>query len=503
MNELKAGIIQRALSYITEEMGIVLRNSAFSPNIRERLDMSCALLSHEGKVIAQAEHIPVHLGSLAWASSRIINAVKDLVESDGDVVVLNDPYKTGTHLNDVTVVTRGPLGWIVNKAHHVDVGGPIPGSLNPNASTLYEEGMVIEPTLVAKGWEILDDVIKEMAREVRDPRVFEADLKAQIASLREGWLRSKEVIERYGLETVLRSTDVFIETSRKTYSNFLRKYEGFEGEGVSILESPLGEIRIHARVSIKDGMLIADFTRSSDQVRSNVNAVEGIAYAATSFLVKSITEPNGPVDHGLYQVIRVKTREGSILNPIYPAAVGAGNLETSQHTLESLLLAISELEEVSASAGPGTMANVIISHGNKVYYETNGGGGSATSYSDGENAVQWGMTNTMNTPIEVIEHDLPILFTSYRVRRGSGGKGRRKGGDGLIRSWKALDKIKVTLMMSRIRYPSPGIGAESGAPGKAYVKRDENFITLNGYDTVTLDAGDEFVLMTPGAGGHK
>ena len=499
------GIVQRALAYIAEEMGVMLRNSSVSPNIRERLDMSCAILTDEGKVASQAEHIPVHLGSLAWASRRLISAVQkrfgDLEE--GDVVILNDPYVTGTHLNDVTAITKVSIGWLVNKAHHVDIGGPVPGSLNPLAKSLQEEGIVIEPTILSKRWNLEENEIKRLSREVRNPKAFVADVKAQIASLREGSTRIREAVEKYGVEFLKSSIEEYIISSRSLYSRTLSQFEGLTGKGISIMETPLGDVRIRVRLNIRDGVLEADFSDTDEQLPLNVNAVEGVAYAATSFFLKALTKPEGPVDQGLYDVIVVKTREGTLLNPRYPAAVGAGNLETSQRALESLLVALSEGWEDAPSSGPGSMSNVIISWKDKVYYETNGGGGSATSKENGENAVQWGMTNTMNTPIEVLEMEIPILFTRYRVRRGSGGKGKYKGGDGIIRAWRALDRVKVTVMMSRAKYPSPGVGAEGGKPGKIYVKSRAGVKILNGYDSVTLEYGDEFILETPGGGGHS
>ncbi|UXD21938.1 5-oxoprolinase [Ignicoccus pacificus DSM 13166] len=504
MDNLKVGIIQRALSYIAEEMGIVLRNSSMSPNIRERLDMSCALLTDDGRIAAQAEHIPVHLGSLAWASKRILNAIEAKIGElgVGDVIIMNDPYLTGTHLNDVTVITKSPLGWVINKAHHVDVGGPVPGSLNPRARTLYEEGLVIEPTLIAKSWEVDEKVLNELASQVRVPKVFRSDVKAQIASLREGVRRINELLERYSKELILNSIDSFIESSRALYSKHLSEFEGIEGFGETILETPLKDVKIGVRLKIEDDLLKVDFSPTDDEVPLNVNAVEGIPYAATSFFLKALTVPEGPVDQGLYDSIDVKTREGSLLNPHYPAAVGAGNLETSQRALEALLIALASATDKAPSCGPGTMANVVISTKNKVYYETNGGGGSSTSREDGENAVQWGMTNTMNTPIEVLEQELPILFLQYRVRRGSGGYGRRKGGDGLIRSWKALERIKVTVMMSRTKYPSPGVKASPGKPGNVRIVKKQTEYLIGGYDTVELEPDDVFIIETPGGGGH-
>ena len=503
MDTLRAGIVQKALTYIAEEMGIVLRNSSISPNIRERLDMSCALLTEDGRVAAQAEHIPVHLGSLAWAAPKLLKAVEDIIEGVGDVAIVNDPYITGTHLNDITVITKSQIGWVVNKAHHVDVGGPKPGSLNPEAKTLFEEGEVIRPILIAKSWELKEEIIAEIAKRVRNGGVFKADLRAQIASLREGVIRLQEVIERFGKDETSSLIDYYIEHLSNTYRELLSsKLEGYNGFGKTVMETPNGDVDIAVSVKVLDGTIYADFSESSDQLPNNMNAVEGVAYAATSFLVKALTKPQDPVNHALYSIIQVKTREGSILNPKYPAAVGAGNLETSQRALEALVLSLTEREELAPSAGPGTMANLILSTNDKVYYETNGGGGSATATEEGENGVQWGMTNTMNTPIEVLEHDLPILFITYKIRRGSGGQGRKKGGDGIIRSFKALSKLNATVIMSRTKYPSPGVNASSGMPGKIAVKRGKEVRVLGGFESVELNEGDIFVLETPGAGGH-
>ncbi|NPA84586.1 MAG: hydantoinase B/oxoprolinase family protein [Crenarchaeota archaeon] len=470
-------------------MGSVLKRSAVSPNIRERLDMSCAVLDGEGRILAQAEHIPVHLGSLSWAAKRLLRSVEGLVEDEGDVAAVNDPYITGTHLNDVTVITKYKDLWIVNKAHHVDVGGPVPGSLNPKARTLYEEGVVIEPQLVAKGWEPLSSA-KELAKEVRDPKTFEADLKAQIAALRTGHARLRELEERYG--SVEEYKDTFLSSSRKLYSEALKEGEGEAEVPLELPDGGFAKIRVRLKV---DREVEADFSGTSPQVPFNLNAVEGVAYAAVAFFVKASTVPEGPVDDGLYSLIKVKTEEGSLLNPRYPAAVGAGNLETSQRALEAVVLAAPE----GPSAGPGTMSNLILSWRRKVYYETNAGGGSAVVSSDGENAVQWGMTNTMNTPIEVLEQEMPVLFTEYSVRRGSGGGGLRKGGDGVVRELVALDDMEFTVIMSRFKTGSKGAaGGGEGLPGRVLLDGRE----LPGYSSGRLKKGSKLRLETPGSGGY-
>ena len=488
---LRAGIVRKAMSYIAEEMGVTLKKSAISPNIRERLDLSCAILGPEGEVLAQAEHIPVHLGSLSWAAKRLIGVVDDLIEEPGDVVIVNNPYLTGTHLNDVTVITKTEVGWLVNKAHHVDVGGPVAGSLNPYAKTLYDEGYVIEPTLIAKKWKPLDGVISYIASHVRNEKVFKADLKAQLASLKLGHSRIVEAKERYG--DLLSYAKEYLEASKREYLEALGGKEG-KGEADVKMELPEGHVTIKVKIELKEGLL-ADFTGTSPQVPYNLNAVEGVAYAATSFFFKSMFLPEGPVDQGLYDLIKVKTEEGSLLNPKFPAAVGAGNLETSQRVLWALLKASSFLNP--PSAGPGTMSNVIIAYGKKVYYETNGGGGSATSEKDGANAVQWGMTNTMNTPIEIVEAELPVLFLKYSVRRGSGGKGRKRGGDGIVRKWTALDELEVNLIVSQTSEQSPG--EPPGSEAKVLINGKE----VSGYFSGKLKRGDVLELWTPGAGGHS
>ncbi len=488
---LRAGIVRKAMSYIAEEMGVALKKSAVSPNIRERLDLSCAILGPNGEVLAQAEHIPVHLGSLSWAAKRLIEVVDDLVDEPGDVVIVNNPYLTGTHLNDVTVITKTEVGWLVNKAHHVDVGGPVAGSLNPYAKTLYDEGYVIEPTLIAKKWKPLDNMISYIASHIRNEKVFKADLKAQLASLKLGHSRIIEAIQRYG--DLLSYADEYLEASKREYLEALKGKEG-EGEAEVKMELPEGYAKIKVKIEIKEGLFV-DFTGTSRQVPYNLNAVEGVAYAAASFFFKSMFLPEGPVDQGLYDLVKIKTEEGSLLNPKFPAAVGAGNLETSQRVLWALLKASSFLN--TPSAGPGTMSNVVIAYGKKVYYETNGGGGSATSQKDGSNAVQWGMTNTMNTPIEIVESELPILFLEYSVRRGSGGRGNKKGGDGIVRKWKALKDVQVSLIVSQTIEPSPG--NPPGKPAKIMINGKE----VSGYFSGIIKEGGTLELLTPGAGGHS
>ncbi|ALU12075.1 5-oxoprolinase [Ignicoccus islandicus DSM 13165] len=504
MDELKVGIVQKTLSYISEEMGVVLRNSSSSPNIRERLDFSCAIFDSHGRVVAEAEHIPVHLGSMAWASKKLIEAYESLGLGSGDVLMTNDPYLTGTHLNDVTMVSRYSDFYIAVKAHYVDIGGPKAGSLNPFAKYLYEEGIVIKPIRAASNW-VLSKEATNLARSVRNPRLFVADVNAQLSSIRWGYMQLKEFIEKKTLDFIKSAIDSYIEITRESYAQTLIPLAGTHGSSEIPLELPNLDIA-HIRLSVKidTEKVFFDFTESDDEVDYNLNAVEGISYAAASFFIKSFFGAQKDVNQGLYDVIHVKTRKGSILNPNYPRAVGAGNLETSQRILQSIILAFSKITDEVPSLGPGTMSNLIISYKDRTYYETNGGGGSATKWEDGENGVQWGMTNTLNTPIEVIESELPILFTEYGIRRNSGGKGRRKGGDGIVREFESLDDITVITLLSQTRFPSYGIGGTNGSPGRIVVYRSgSEVVQTNGYLELNLKKGDRVRLETPGAGGHK
>ena len=514
-------VVFRATVFVAEEMGASLRRSALSPNIRERADHSCAVADAEGNIVAQAEHIPVHLGSLRVGLRGLLRRLEEegVELGEGDMVVSNDPYLTGTHLNDVTVLAPVYYGgrlvaYVVNKAHHVDVGGPAPGSINPDASSIYEEGLVVPPVKLVERGSLRRDVVEMIKANVRMPEVAEGDLRAQVAANLAGAARVRELADRYGLAAVLEGWREGVEYARRLASAEVSRWPGGTYEAEDYLETGPGEgdyVRIRARVSVGGGRVRVSFPDAPPQLPRPVNAVYGVTYAASSFAVRSLMEADVPVNEGLYSVIDVEAPEGSMLNARPPAPVAGGNLETSQRVVDVVLLAMSRaLPGRVPAASAGTMMNVMLGGADPrtgrqwAYYETVGGGSGARPDSDGVSAVHTNMTNTMNTPIEVAELSYPVVFTSYRVREGSGGAGRHRGGDGIVRSFRVTAPARLSVLASRFRFRPWGL--EGGAPGEParvrIVRASGRVEELAPFAAADLGPGDEVVIETPGGGGY-
>lgn len=513
-------VVHRATVFIAEEMGVALRRSALSPNIRERADHSCAVVDSDGNIVAQAEHIPVHLGSLRVGVRGLLRAMESegLELGEGDAVMSNDPYITGTHLNDITVISPvyvgGRLeGYVVNKAHHVDVGGPSFGSINPGARTIYEEGVIIPPVKVVEGGRLREDVLRIYLANVKDPEASEGDLRAQLASLRVGASRVRELMERYGRGPVRDGWARSIEYARGLASSEISSWPEGTYSASDVLEVGPGEgdvVSIGAEVTmLRDRVRVS--LRAPGQLQRPVNAVLGVTYAASSFAVRSLMRADVPVNEGLYSAIEVEAPEGSMLNARPPAPVAAGNLEASQRVVDVVLLAMSRaLPDRVPAASSGTMMNVMLGGVDPrtgrtwAYYETVGGGSGARPNGDGVSAVHTNMTNTMNTPIEVAEASYPIIFTSYRVREGSGGAGRHRGGDGIVRSFRVTAPARLSIIASRFRSRPWGLmGGLPGAPARVTVVRASGAVEeVVPFSTVDLGPGDEVIVETPGGGGY-
>ncbi|PVU77391.1 5-oxoprolinase [Acidianus hospitalis] len=503
---MKWEIVHKATSFIAEEMGVSLKKSALSPNIRERMDHSCAIVNEEGKIVAQAEHIPVHLGSFKIGVLNVLNYLeKEGIElEEGDSIIFNDPYISGTHLNDVGVLSpifyNGKLiGYAVNKAHHVDVGGPLPGSINPTAKTIYEEGVVIPPVKLTRKGSLNDEIIKIIKENFKVPDFSLGDIKAQISANKLGEERVRQLFEKYG--DIRQSWEESIDYSRRLALNVINTWKKGEYEAEDYLEwgSSLLPIKIKLRIGEKG--IIADFEGTYKQIEGPLNAVLGVTYSAVSFAVRSMVG-EVPTNDGFYSLITVKAEEGSLVNPLKPAAVGGGNVETSQRIADVTFLAMSKFLKVPAAAS-GTMMNIMMGGIYKgkywSYYETVGGGSGGRPCKDGVAAVQNNMTNTLNTPIEIAERQYPILFIEYRIREGSGGNGLHKGGDGIIRGFKLLSKAKISILADRFKIGPWGLeGGERGKPGR---------VTINGKDypskfTEEVNEGDVIIVETPGGGGY-
>ena len=519
IDKLTVELIRNAAIFASEEMGVVLRNTAYSPNIRDRLDHTCAVLTPRGELVAQAEHIPVHIGSMAVGVRAVMRVIEreGMELGPGDVIITNDPYIAGTHLNDIMllkpVYAEGRIvAMIANKAHHVDVGGVVPGSLGA-ASELIQEGLVIPPMKLVEAGELRRDVLKLISANVRTPKYLVGDIKAQLAALNVGERRIKELAAKYGVGALLKAWDEIISYSER-YTRKMITESGVRGsfEAEDYIElSGGGEAVVKVRVTIGEGWVEADFTGSSEQVNEPVNAVYGVTVAATTYALKAVIDPDMPVNEGFFKAVEIKAPEGSIVNPKPPAPVGGGNTETSQRIADVVFKALAgAFPGRVPAASCGTMTNVMVggyseSRGYWAFYETVACGQGARPGMDGVDGVHTNMTNTLNTPIEVMESEYPILFTKYELRPDSGGPGRWRGGLGVTRAFKLLEgTATATILAERCKRKSWGLkGGGEGAPAEHLLVRSDGSVErLSCKSTVTLNPGDMLVINTPGGGGY-
>ncbi|NPA23721.1 MAG: hydantoinase B/oxoprolinase family protein [Crenarchaeota archaeon] len=504
-------IVYRGIEYIAEKMGVVLRRCAMTPNIRDRMDLSCLVTDPEGRIVAQAEHIPVHLGSMYIGMRRFLKHLKEscIDIRRGDIFITNDPYIVGTHLNDIALIMPvfyddKIVAWLVNKAHHVDVGGKYPGGLSLRARSLHEEGTVIEPVKIVQEGSLCKDVLLEIISNVRMKKHTYSDIMAQISSLRSGEKDLLELIDRYGLSTY-RSCIEHSLTYSKTLAEACLRDISVDSHGVDYLEIGSELYKIGLTVKIRGSRITVEFDDTSRQVDQPFNAALGVTIASISFVFKSLFFKNVPLNDGVYSLFNIYAEEGLLVNPIKPAPVGLGNVETSQRIVDALLNALAEhVEDVPAQSG-GTMSNIIL-HGLEsgwVFYETLGCGAGAGLNYDGESGIHVYMTNTLNTPIEVIERTYPIRILEYRIRRGSGGKGRWKGGNGIVRAYQVLERTLAIVIMDRSRIAPKGRrGGGDAVPGIVKVVRDGLEERYMGKVEVILDPGNVLVVETPGGGGY-
>ena len=518
MEKIIVEVVKYALIYIAEEMGVILRKTAFSPNIRDRLDFSCAILAPSGDLVAQAEHIPVHLGSMVVGAKNIIKWINEH-EMDleaGDIILSNDPYIVGTHLNDVMLLKPvfykdEIVAYLVNKAHHVDIGGKVPGSISVDAESLYEEGFVIEPMKIVEKNVVRKDLLRKIMANIRTPEYFKGDIMAQIASLKTGETRLMELISKYGHEVLYKSYNEIIGYTERYTRNVLGKLiSRYNADGeytaTDYLESRKhGLLKINVRIVLAKDNILVDYSGSSMQVKEPLNAVYGVTVAATTYALKTIIDPDMPMNQGFYRVVSINAPKGSILNPKPPAPVAGGNLETSQRIVDVVHLALSKaFPNRVPAASCGTMTNVLLGGSNWAFYETIGCGSGARPFSDGVDGVHTNMTNTLNTPIEIAEREYPILFIAYELRRDSCGLGRYRGGLGITRAFKVLeDNVVLTIFSEREKLRPWGLaGGGSGVPSKHYIVRGNNVIYIGSKSTVVLKRNDVVYINTPGGGGY-
>ncbi len=508
-------LISKATEFVAEEMGIALKRSAISPNIRERMDHSCAILDPDGKIVAQAEHIPVHLGSFRICSANILQWLNEnhATLEEGDMLILNDPYISGTHLNDVTLIAPVYFdsrleAYVINKAHIVDVGGPIPGSLNPNATSLYEEGFILPPTRIIKGGNLEEEILALIKENFKDPDTADGDINAQMAANRMGIARVKTMFERFGVIDVRKAWKQSIRHSGELTQQEISKWPEGEYEATDFLEMGDKRVPLHVKVKIRNGHIHGDFTGSSEQISGPLNAVPGVTYSALAFVVRCLLKSAIHTNEGFYESIDFFAPKGTIINPDKPSAVSGGNVETTQRLADLVLLAMSKamIGKIPA-ASSGTMMNVMLG-GRKegtgwAYYETIGGGSGARPHSDGVSGVHSNMTNTLNTPVEIAEMEYPLQFTANTLIPDSGGTGKFKGGDGVLRSFRVLERCTLSIIAERFEIAPWGLdGGTEGRKARVTIVRGGKRLEMPAKFTTPLNKGDEVIIETPGGGGY-
>jgi N-methylhydantoinase B len=501
LDPVTLSVLASALAGISEEMGAVLIRGAYSSNIKERRDCSTALFDARGRMVAQAEHIPVHLGAMPEA----VAAIRRRNPEPGDVFAINDPYSGGTHLPDITLVSPITwqdriIGYAVTRAHHSDVGGMRPGSMPSDSREVYQEGLIIPPVRLVRGGEYVDDVLDLLLANVRTPGIRRGDLRAQIAGNRIAQERIGELIERRGEEIVLTAFDEVISYAERRTREAIRDLpdgdygaaDAMEGDG--ILDE---DIPVQAKVTINGDSITIDFAGTAEAVPGNVNCPLPVTRSACYFALRVLLPKDIPANAGTYAPLEIKAPKGSLVNAQSPSAVVAGNVETSNRIADTVLAAFSGAADLPAQ-GQGTMNNTIIGGRGWTYYETIGGGQGASSKGPGPSGVHVGMSNTLNTPIEAFEMEYPMRVTRYELLYGSGGAGEHRGGDGVVRSVKVLEPASLSLLTDRRRHPPRGInGGEPGAVGENLFNDEE----LPPKVSRELEEGDVVTVKTPGGGG--
>jgi N-methylhydantoinase B len=486
--ELELQLIGASLRSIADEMGAVLIRSAFSANIKERRDCSTALFDRSGRMVAQAEHIPVHLGAMPDA----VAAVRAQDPAAQDVFVLNDPFAGGTHLPDITLVTRTRGGFAVTRAHHADVGAVEPGSLPARSRLLEEEGVVIPPTR-------LDDaVLDSLVSRMRNPDERRGDLRAQLAAHRLAAGRTEELCARYGDARVEAAMDELYDYSERRVRAAISRLPDGRYEAADVLESIDGEeLEIRAAVTVAGEELELDFAGTAPQHDGNLNCPLAVTRSACYFVVRSLTDPDVPASGGAFAPVHVRAPEGCLVNALAPSAVAAGNVETSSRIVDVVFAAFGRAVEVPAQ-GQGTMNNLTLGNGGFTYYETVGGGQGACPDADGPSGIHVAMSNTLSTPTEALELGYPMRVERHELRIGSGGGGLHRGGDGVVRELRVLEACRLSLVGERRgREPQGARGGEPGAAGRNFV----NGQPVPGKTTLDLEAGDVVRVETPGGGG--
>jgi N-methylhydantoinase B len=481
-------VIGSALRAVAEEMGAALVRSAFSANIKERRDCSTALFAADGRMIAQAEHIPVHLGAMPEA----VAAVMAHDPGRDDVWILNDPFAGGTHLPDITLVSRTELGFAVTRAHHADVGGREPGSLPADSTTLEEEGVVIPPTRLD------DEVLESLVARMRNPEERRGDLRAQLSAHRLAERRIAELCARRGRDRVADAMNELYAYSERVVRAAIASLPDGRYEAVDLMEAPEGELEIRAAVTIAGDGIEIDFSGTAPQHEGNLNCPLAVTRSASYFVVRCLTDPDVPASGGAFAPVTVTAPPGSLVNARAPAAVAAGNVETSCRIADVLFAAFGQAIPVPAQ-GQGTMNNLTFGNERFTYYETIGGGQGACPEADGPSGVHVTMSNTLSTPTEALELGYPLRVRRHALRSGSGGAGTHRGGDGVVRELEALEPCRFSVISERrTRAPRGGHAGRPGLPGRNLLNGAE----LPAKATRDLEPGDLLTIESPGGGGY-
>ncbi len=517
MDPVTLEVTRNALSGVAEEAGVALRRTAYSPNIKERVDCSAAVFDPSGDLVAQAEHIPVHLGSMPASVAAALRAFGEL--RPGDQVLLSDPFAGGTHLPDWTLVApvhRGGtlLGYVANRAHHADVGGMAPGSMPGGATEIFQEGLRIPPVRLWKEGREDHDLVSLVTFNSRTPQERLGDLRAQTGANRLASQRLGELAERLGQDLLfeaMRATQDHAERATRAAiagipDGRYRFEDVLDGDGVLDREIP-----IRVEVMVEGERVVVDFGGTAPQQRGSVNAPLAVTMSACYYVLRAVTDPDIPANAGAHRPLEVRAPRGSLVHPEPPAAVSAGNVETSQRIVDTLLGAFAQaLPDRIPAASQGTMNNTLLggpdarTGGSFAYYETIAGGQGARPGRDGMSGVHTHMTNTLNTPVEAFEMAYPLRVREYRLRAGSGGDGRWRGGDGIRRSLEILGERATLSLVTERRSRGPwGLaGGSPGSPGRNSLIRDEEERELPAKVTMEVVAGDVVVVETPGGGGY-
>lgn len=518
LDAIQLEVFKHLFASVADEMGVRLKRSAFSPNIKERCDYSCAVFNAEGQLIAQAEHIPVHLGAMPLSVQACL---KRLTFASGDVAIVNDPFEGGTHLPDITLVSpvftvvngqETLLGFVANRAHHSDVGGMSPGSM-PLSQELYQEGIIIPPIKLVSAGQRNQELWDFFLANVRTPIERAGDLHAQLAANRTGIERLQSLVERYGQEVVTSNMDGLLTYSERmtrtliaTLPDGTYRFEDYlDDDGID--PDP---IKIAVAITIQGEEIVVDFEGSAPQCKGSVNAVYAITVSATAYVLRCLLGLDIPGNSGCMRPVIVRAPEGTVVNAKYPAAVAAGNVETAQRIVDVLIGALAQAcpDRVPA-ASQGTMNNVAIGgwdHERQrafAYYETLGGGMGAGHECHGASGVHSHMTNTLNTPVEALEYAYPFRITHYGLREGTGGAGTFQGGEGVTREIEFLHDAQVTILSDRRQTKPYGLaGGVAGNSGLNVLIRDGVEAVLPGKTQLEVRAGDRLRIETPGGGGY-